>query len=84
MNAAAIRRRLQRLEARRSGSDPELPATAAERITRFLRTKYIQDCERFGQLYGPDDQPGPFDWSATLERVRRMIIERGGDPDARY
>jgi hypothetical protein len=74
MSTAAIRRRLKRLEARRSGSGSEGPKTVAERITSFLRTKYIQD-------YEPDDPPEPFDWSATLERTRQMIIERGGDPD---
>ena len=84
MSTAAIRRRLERLEARRLGSAPELPPTAAERATRFLRRKHIQDSERFGQLYGPDYQPEPFDWDATLERMRRMFIERGSDPDARY
>jgi hypothetical protein len=84
MSTAAIRRRLKRLEARRSGSAPEVPPTVAERITRFLRTKHIKDCERFGHLYGTDDPPEPFDWSARLERTRRMLIERGDDPDARY
>jgi hypothetical protein len=77
MSAAAIRRRLERLEARRSGSAPEIPKTVAERITSFLRTKYIQD-------YEPDDPPEPFDWAATLERTRQMILERGHDPDERY
>jgi hypothetical protein len=84
MSAAAMRRRLERLEARCLGSAPEVPPTVAERVTRFLRTKYIEDCERFGQLYGPDDPPQPFDWAATLERTRQMIIARGGDPDERF
>ncbi len=84
MNTAAIRCRLERLEARRLGSAPELPPTAAERATRFLRTKHIKDSERFGQLYGPDYVPEPFDWDATLERMRRMLIESGQDPDWRY
>jgi hypothetical protein len=84
MNAAALRRRLERLEARRSASVPELPPTDAERVTGVLQIKYIQDCERFGQYHGPDDPPKPFDWDATLERVRRMSIERGDDPDRRY
>ena len=77
MNAAAIRRRLERLEARRSASVPELPPTEAEVITGFLQTKY-------NQRYEPGEPPEPFDWDATLERVRRMMIERGHDPDARY
>ncbi len=77
MNAAAIRRRLDRLEARRSASAPELPPTEAEVITSFLQTKYIQ-------RYEPGEPPEPFDWAARLERVRRMMNERGHDPDARY
>jgi hypothetical protein len=52
MSTAAIRRRLERLEARRLDSAPELRPTVAERATRFLRKKHIEDCERFGQLYG--------------------------------
>jgi hypothetical protein len=84
MSAAAMRRRLERLEARRLSSGPEVPPTVAERITRFLRTKHILDCERYGHLYGHEDPPEPFDWSAILERTRRMLIDRGQDPDARY
>ena len=49
----------------------------AERITGFLQIKYIQ-------RYEPYDPPEPFDWDATLERVRRVSIEHGHDPDARY
>ena len=77
MSTAEMRRRLERLEARRSGSGREVPPTVAEQITGFLQIKYIQ-------RYEPDDPPEPFDWAARLERVRRMIIERGGDPDERY
>jgi predicted secreted Zn-dependent protease len=76
MNAAALRRRLERLEARRSASARELPPTDAESITAFLREKYIQ-------RYQPYDPPEPFDWDARLERTRQYIIERGRDPDAR-
>jgi hypothetical protein len=84
MNAAAIRRRLKRLEARHLDSAPKLPPTVAERVTRFMRAKHIEHSKRVGQLHGADDPPEPFDWDATLERVRRMSIERGHDPDARY
>ena len=75
MSAASIRRRLERLEARRSGH--EVPPTVAERVTRFLQHKYI---ERYEQGYRSE----PFDWNATLARVRQIAIERGHDPDARY
>ena len=82
MNAAAIRRRLERLEARRLDSAPELAPTVAERATRFMRAKHIEASKKVGQLHGPDAPREPFDWDATLERVRRMTIERGYDPDA--
>jgi hypothetical protein len=77
MSTAAIRRRLERLEARRSASARELPPTDAESITAFLREKYIQ-------RYQPYDPPEPFDWAARLERTRQYLIDRGRDPDARY
>jgi hypothetical protein len=77
MNTAAIRRRLERLEARRLASARKLPKTDAERVTGFLQAKYIE-------RYKSGEPPEPFDWDATLERVRRMFIERGDDPDARY
>jgi hypothetical protein len=73
--SAAMKRRLERLEARRPTR--EVPPTAAERVTAFMRTKYIE-------RYEPEDPPEPFDWNATLERVRRLSIERGHDPDERY
>jgi len=75
MSAAAIRRRLARLEARRLPR--EIPPTEAERITSFLQHKYIE-------RYEPDDPPEPFDWTARLEQTRQYMIERGHDPDARY
>jgi hypothetical protein len=77
MNAATIRRRLERLEARRAGLAPELPETEAELITGFLQIKYIQ-------RYEPSEPPEPIDWDATLEQVRKLMIERGHDPDARH
>jgi hypothetical protein len=75
MSAAAIKRRLERLEARRSGH--EVPPTEAERITRFLQHKYIE-------RYEPGDPPEPFDWDARLEQTRQYMIGRGHDPDERY
>jgi hypothetical protein len=75
MSAASIERRLDRLEARRPAR--EIPPTEAERITAFLQDKHKERRES-------DDPPEPFDWAATLGRVRRLMIERGHDPDARY
>jgi hypothetical protein len=76
MSAASIKRRLDRLEARRPAR--EVPPTDAECITNFLEAKYIERCERRGE------RPEPFDKAATLERVRQHMIERGHDPEARY
>ena len=75
MSAAAIRRRLERLEARRPTR--EVPPTDAERVTAFMQAKHRERCE---QGYRSE----PFDWDATLARVRQIAIERGHDPDARY
>ena len=50
--------------------------TLAERITRVLEIKYLQDYDH--------RPPKPFDWAASLERTRQMIIERGKDPDEPY
>jgi hypothetical protein len=53
---------------------PPTPDTLAERITRFVGIKHKQDQE-------DQESPIPFDWPATYEWVRRMILERGDDPD---
>ena len=75
MSAASMKRRLERLEARRPAR--EVPPTDAERVTAFLQAKHR---ERYERGYGSE----PFDWDATLARVRQIAIERGHDPDARY
>jgi hypothetical protein len=75
VSAVGIKRRLERLEARRPAR--EVPPTDAERVTAFLQAKHR---ERYEQGYRSE----PFDWDATLARVRQIAFERGDDPDARY
>jgi hypothetical protein len=75
MSAASMKRRLDRLEARRPAS--EVPPSAAERVTAFLQAKHRKRYER-------GFKSEPFDRDATLARVRQTAIERGHGPDARY